>query len=225
MPKDDFQIEPNQDITIEPIPGLPAHLPAGEEILWQGKPDTWALARESLNLGWIAGYFVILAVWRVLTVMDLLPAGQALSAAVPFVALGLAVCLLLLAIAYVQARGTVYTITTARVAMRVGAALTLNINIPFREIAGAALDLRGSGVGTIAFQTKSKTKLSYLVLWPHARPWHFARTEPALRCIPDARSVAALIAEAADARVNEPRVVRLDPAAARGTRIEPFAAE
>ncbi|MEL7093557.1 MAG: photosynthetic complex putative assembly protein PuhB [Pseudomonadota bacterium] len=212
MPNDDLTTKPNADITIEPIPGLPEYLPPGEEILWQGRPDTWALAREALNANWIMGYFGILAVWRVLTVIDVLPTSQALSAAVPFVALGLGVCALLVLIAYVQARSTYYTVTTARIAMRVGAALTLNINLPFREITGAALDLRKSGVGTIAFQTKTRTKLSYLVLWPHARPWRFAQTEPALRCIPDAQRVAALIAEAADARIHEPQVVRAVPA-------------
>ncbi|MEM6759777.1 MAG: photosynthetic complex putative assembly protein PuhB [Pseudomonadota bacterium] len=211
MPSDDLTIEPSADIVVEPIPGLPEDLPQGEEILWQGRPDTWALAREALNANWILGYFAVLAVWRVLTVIDVLPTSQALSAAVPFVALGVAVCALLVLMAFLQARSTYYTVTSARIAMRIGAALTLNINLPFSEISGAGLDLRKSGTGTIAFQTKTRTKLSYLVLWPHARPWRFARTEPALRCIPDAQSVAALIAEAADARIHQPQVIRAVP--------------
>ena len=52
------------DITVEPINGLPGALPQGEEILWQGAPKTWALARDSLSLYWVVGYFVLLAAIR-----------------------------------------------------------------------------------------------------------------------------------------------------------------
>ena len=36
-------------------PGIPAPLPKGEEVLWQGRPDTGALAREAFKIRWIAG--------------------------------------------------------------------------------------------------------------------------------------------------------------------------
>ena len=200
MSHDDFQVEP--------IKGLPERPPEGEEILWQGRPSTWALAREALNLYWVIGYFGVLAAWRFVSVVDLLPLGQAIGATVPVVALGIVVCVLLYVIALVQARSTVYTITNARVAMRIGAALTLTLNLPYREVGTAALDLRRDGTGTIALDTTGDTKLSYLVIWPHARPWHFGATQPALRCIPDAKSVAKILAEAAQARIDMPRVVR-----------------
>ena len=45
-------------------------------------------------------------------------------------------------LAWMQARATVYTITTARVAMRIGAALTMTLNLPLPAIATAGLDLR-----------------------------------------------------------------------------------
>ncbi|MEO1362599.1 MAG: PH domain-containing protein, partial [Pseudomonadota bacterium] len=38
---------PHDDFEIEPVAGLPEAPPEGEQILWQGRPDTWALARES----------------------------------------------------------------------------------------------------------------------------------------------------------------------------------
>ncbi|WP_415922630.1 photosynthetic complex putative assembly protein PuhB [Tateyamaria sp. SN6-1] len=200
---------PHDDFEIEPIAGLPEAPPEGEEILWQGRPDAWALARESLNINWVAGYFAILAAWRFVSVVDLMPMGQAIGAAVPFVVLGVIVYGLLWAIAYVQARCTMYTITSARVVMRIGAALTLTLNLPYRELGNAALDLRRSGTGTIAFDTLGATKLSYLVIWPHARPWRFGKTQPALRCIPDAERVAGILADAAEARVSTPKVVRM----------------
>ena len=131
----------HDDFEIEPIAGLPEAPPEGEQILWQGRPDTWALARESLNVNWIAGYFAILAAWRFVSVVDLMPMGQASGAMVPFVILGAVVYGLLLAIAYVQARCTMYTITSARVAMRIGAALTVTLHLPYQKIESADLSV------------------------------------------------------------------------------------
>lgn len=201
MPHDDFQIEP--------ILGLPERPPQGEQILWQGKPDWWALTQESLSFWWVAGYFAILTLWRFFSVIDMMPLGQALGASMPFVILGAIVCALLAVFAYIQARLTVYTVTTARVAMRIGAALTVTFNIPYRQVANASLDLRRGGTGTIALETLGDTRLSYLVCWPHVRPWRMRQPQPALRCIPDAERVAGLIAEAANARISEPQVTRL----------------
>lgn len=203
MPHDDFQTEP--------VPGLPERPPEGERILWQGRPDWWALTQDSLSFWWVAGYFGVLALWRFFSVVDLMPLGQALGASVPFVILGGLVCALLAVFAWIQARLTMYTVTTARVAMRIGAALTVTLNIPYRQVANASLDLRRGGTGTIAFQTMGATRLSYLVCWPHVRPWRMRRPEPALRCIPGAEQVARLISEAANARISEPRVERLRP--------------
>ena len=162
-------------------------------------------------LKWVAGYFVFLAVWRFLSVVDLLPLGHAIGASVPFLMLGLVTCGLLALTAYVQARATVYTLTSARVVMRIGAALTVNLNLPYKQIGNAMLDLRKGGTGTIALETMGDTKLSYLTCWPHIRPWYIKHTQPALRCIPDAERVARLLAEAAEARVSVPSVERTLP--------------
>ncbi|MEM8656394.1 MAG: photosynthetic complex putative assembly protein PuhB [Pseudomonadota bacterium] len=199
----------HDDFEVEPIEGLPERPPEGEQILWQGRPDTTALAREALNLNWIIGYFGLLAAWRFISVVDLMPIGQAIGATLPFLMLGAVVCGLLYLIALVQARATMYTITTSRIAMRIGAALTLTINLPYRELGNAALDLRKNGTGTIALDTTGATKISYLVLWPHARPWRFGNTQPALRCIPDAENVARILADAAEARISTPQITRV----------------
>ena len=196
----------DDDFEIEPIRGLPERPPEGEEILWQGRPDALALARQSLLLYWVAGYFLLLTLWRFVSVVDLMPLGQAIGASLPFVILGLVVCGLLYLTALFQARATVYTVTTARIVMRIGAALNLTLNLPYREIGNAALDLRKNGTGTIAFETTGKTRLSYLVCWPHLRPWYFNPTQPALRAIPDAARVADIVAEAAQTRVSTPQV-------------------
>lgn len=199
----------HDDFAIEPLRGLPALPPRGEDVLWQGRPSTWALARDAMSLTWIAGYFVVLAIWRVFVVADG-SLGSVIAIALPYLFIGGVACAIVLAIAAVQARSTVYTITTARVAMRVGAALTVTLNLPFTQIGSAGLELKRDGTGTIAMDTLGDTRLSYLVCWPHVRPWRMGKTQPALRCIPDAAKVAKLLADAAETRINEPVVVRAE---------------
>ncbi|MEM6619865.1 MAG: photosynthetic complex putative assembly protein PuhB [Pseudomonadota bacterium] len=193
-------MEGDPDITIEPIEGLPAHPPAGEHILWQGRPGTVALAREALKLGWVLGYFGLLILWRASVAMPD-GAGAVLAAVFPLAILAAAVSLILLAMAWAMARATVYTITSARVMMRIGAALTVTLNLPFRQIDSADLALRRNGTGTIALTCGGENRLSYFICWPHARPWHLGRAQPALRGIPDAQAVATLLADAAARRV------------------------
>ncbi len=202
----------HDDFTFEPIPGLPARLPVGEEILWQGRPDVTSLAREAYGIRWIAGYFALIVLWRAGVGYGDAGFAGALAFGVPYAGLGLAGCAVVWLLACAQARATIYTITSARVVMRVGAALSVTFNIPFVQIDTARLDAR-TDTGTIALETKGATRISALVLWPHIRPWHLAKTQPALRCIPDATAVAKLLAEAAETRLALPTITR-DPACA-----------
>ncbi|MEM6622306.1 MAG: photosynthetic complex putative assembly protein PuhB [Pseudomonadota bacterium] len=182
--------------------GLPGRLPEGEEVLWQGRPNTWALACHAMMLKWVAAYFLLIAVWRAGSLMDLVPFWAAISAGVPFLVSGLIACAILLLFAHIQARATVYTVTSSRVVLKIGAALGLTVNLPYRDIDNAALDLRGGGIGTIALEMSRKQRLPYFACWPHVRPWRFNPTQPALRCIPDAERVAGLLSGAAADRVG-----------------------
>lgn len=208
MPHDDFQTEP--------VRGLPEDLPEGEHILWQGQPDWWALTKEALSFWWVAGYFTFLFAWRTIGGAATESWADSATAASFFLVLGAIVCVLLLVVGVVQAKATVYTVTNKRVAMRIGAALTLTLNLPFRAIVNATLAARRSGTGTIALELKEdpRTRLSYLNTWPHVRPWKMKNTQPALRCIPDARAVAAILSEAAETAVSEPQIELRAPAAA-----------
>ncbi len=201
----------HDDFAFEPVKGLPERPPEHERILWQGRPDTWQLAREALKINWITAYFAIVVVWR--ASVGSIDGGLAGAVAfgLPYVGLWLAAMGVIAVLALAMARSTVYTITTARVAMRIGAALNVTLNLPFRQIANADLSLRSNGTGTIALETLGETKFSYLVLWPHCRPGHVRVTKPALRCIPEAEKVAGLLAEAADARVSQPVIERRAP--------------
>ena len=197
---------PHDDFNFEPVRGLPEVLPQDEYILWQGNPDPWRLAVEALAIRWIAGYFGLLSLWRVVTSSSELPLAQALVHGVPFLLVGALACLIVLGLATVMARSTVYTLTNKRVAMRIGVALTMTLNLPYRWIGTARLDARRSGTGTLAFELLGETRFSYLMTWPHVRPWRIGRTQPALRCIADAQKVADIFAEAAEAQVSLPQV-------------------
>lgn len=199
---------PHDDFAFETAPGIPAPLPRGERVLWQGRPSAWALARDAYGVKWVAVYFAIVVIWRGTVGTLSGGAAGAMAYGLPYVGLAVAAVAVIWLLAWAQARATVYTITTARVLMRIGAALQITLNLPFKQIGAADLDLRRDGTGSIALQTLGETRFSYLVLWPHLRPWHARKTQPALRCIPDAARVARLLADAAEARNAEPVIVR-----------------
>lgn len=205
MPKDH-----DPDFDFDVAPGIPAPLPTGERLLWQGRPNTWRLAVESVLLKWVMAYFGLLIVWRFLATLAEHPTGIAFASTLPLVLMGLGATLLIWGFAWVQARATIYSITSARIIMRIGAALPLTLNIPFKQLTNARLDLRSGGTGTLAFETldEGNAKLSYLVCWPHVRPWKMKDPEPALRCIADAQEVATLLAEAAESHMSLPQVAR-----------------
>ena len=200
----------HDDFATEPVRGLPEELPHGEEILWQGQPSWWQLARESQNFWWVAGYFTFLFAWRTIGGAATESWADSATAASFFLVLGLIVCAILALVALMQAKATVYTITNKRVAMRIGAALTMTLNLPFKKIANADLGVRKKGTGTIALELMEDdgARLSYILTWPHVRPWRMKQTQPALRCIPDVRKVAAILAEAAETAVSEPVIER-----------------
>ncbi len=98
--------------------------------------------------------------------------------------------------AWLVARSTVYTITNRRLVFRAGVALPLSINIPFKQIAAVRLTTHGDGTGNLAVALRPAARIGYLYMWPHARPWHFSRTEPMFRCIPDAEHAGQVLRDA-----------------------------
>ena len=204
----------HDDFAFEPVKGLPEALPQDERILWQGRPSARRLAIEAFRVRWVMGYFLLLAAWRTIVSTTEVTLGVALIHGSPFVLLGLLVCAILCGIAVVQSRATVYTLTNKRVGMRIGAALTMTLNLPYVEIESADLETRKGGTGTLAFTLPQDVRLSWLMTWPHLRPGHVAKPQPALRCIPDAARVAGMFAETADTPLSQPHVAVSRPAAA-----------
>jgi len=203
----------HDDFAFDALPGLPERPPQGEHILWQGRPDSWALVRDAYKIRWFAAYFALIVIWRAGSAWADGGPALALAMGIPYLALGLLGLAIIYGLAWAQARATTYTLTTARVVMRIGAALPVTFNLPFAQVGAAALDLRRDGTGTIALETLGETRISVLVAWPHLRPGHWARTQPALRSIPDAARVARMLAEAAEARLTLPQVSRAAPLA------------
>lgn len=181
----------------EPVHGLPEPLPAGERILWQGAPAFGALARRVFHVRAVALYFALLAVWRLVAERadGAGWAAAALDAAGLAVPAGLALGVLLL-LARLYARSTVFTITERRVVLRFGVALPMAVNLPFCRIERAALRLHRDGTGDLPLALTEPGPLAWLHLWPFARPWRLGRPEPMLRGVPDGAAVAAILREA-----------------------------
>ena len=176
---------------IEPIPGLPGLLPAGERILWQGTPDWRVLARTAFHTRLVTGYFALLAGWG--TAGALWAGGSYLGAAMTILVGAVGIALLHL-LAWGTARATIYTLTNRRIVMRIGIAVPKCINLPLAMIESIDAAIRADGSGDLPMTVAGPPKLGYLALWPHARAWRIARPQPMLRAVPDAQSVAALIA-------------------------------
>jgi hypothetical protein len=187
----------------EPQPGLPEPLPEGERLLWQGTPDWRVLARRGFHLRKFALYFGVLIAWRVLTAAvdgaGPVAAFASIAWTVPLAALALGFIALL---AWLVGRTTLYTLTDRRVVMRIGVVLTVTFNLPLARIEAARLSSHPGGAGDIALLLDAQDRIGYLHLWPHARPWHFKRTEPSLRAVPEVQAVAALLADALAANLK-----------------------
>jgi Bacterial PH domain len=200
----------HDDFAFDALPGLPERPPQGEDILWQGRPAPLALARDAYGLTWIAAYFALIVLWRAGTGFADGGLAMALAMGLPYLMLACLGLAVIYGLAWIQARSTTYTITSARVVQRIGAALPVTFNLPFVQIGSASLAVKRDGTGTIALQTLGETRISYLIAWPHVRPWTMSKTQPALRAIPDAAAVAKLLAEAAETRLSVPVIRRTD---------------
>ena len=181
-----------------PLPrGLPERLPDGEQLLWQGAPDWRMLARTLFKVRGLALYFsAIIVVCLALDVMDGRPLQATALSAVQLAGAALGAIGFLAGYAWLISRATVYSITSQRVVFKVGLAVPMTINLPFRKIESVAMKPRPNGCGDITLTLYPTDRMAYFVLWPHARPWRMARGEPTFRAIPDAAHAAQVLARA-----------------------------
>lgn len=186
-----------------PIRGLPGRLPEGEKILWQGSPCWRSLARRAYHVPLVGSYLAILLVWAAISSANERSLAEAALSTALLLALALAALSILALLAWLTARTTIYTITNRRVAMQIGIALPVTLNIPFRIVEAAGFRANADRTGDIPLSLAPDGRIAYLVLWPHARPWLVSRPEPMLRAVPEARGVAEILARAVAAYAAE----------------------
>lgn len=183
-----------QEYDREPIPGLPERLPAGENLLWQGSPEWRSVARRVFHALPVAIYFATMLAWRIGTAYSGGESTQVMIfsmlwlIAIGGVGLGLIVLL-----AKLTAKTTIYSITSKRVVLRYGIAFPICVNLPFAAVLEAGLQQHADGTGDIVMTMNGNGGMAYLHLWPHARPWHLSTAKPALRSLVDPVPVANLL--------------------------------
>lgn len=187
----------NSEYDFEPVKGLPAELPRGEHVLWQGSPDWRSLARRGFHVRKFGFYFGLLIAWQAIEGAargD--PATGILLGCSWLLLLGAVVVGLLTALARLTAQNTVYTVTNRRIVMRHGIALPMSVNIPFTIVDSASMRAYPDGTGEISVALLQGQRLGYLLTWPHVRPWRFSRPEAMLRTVPEVARVSAILIEA-----------------------------
>jgi hypothetical protein len=188
----------HDDFEFEHAPGLPAPLPPGEYLLWQGSPHWPALAVRAFHVRKVAVYFAVMVGWR-FAYLESLPDLRALAAlkgTLPATGLALVGLALLAGLAYASARSAVFSITNRRVLLRHGIALPLTLNVPFREIDAAAVVRHRDGSGSLVLTPARASRVGYLLNWPYVRPGRYAHPEPMLRALADIDPVARILAGA-----------------------------
>ena len=116
--------------------------------------------------------------------------GEGLSAASVLVMPFLATEAVLLLLAWGYARSTIYTLTSARLAIRSGLAVPVTTTIAFELVEGAALKRHGKDLGDLCFTVRESERPSWAMLWPSVRPWRWRHPEPSFRCVPHGEAVA-----------------------------------
>ena len=182
---------------------LPGPLPAGETMLWRGRPQWRALAIHAFHVRQVAIYFGLFAIWHISS--NVIAGAGLLAMASTLLWLLLpcgAACGVLALLAWLSSRTTQFTITSRRVIMQFGIALPVTLNIPFRILGAAALKSYADGSGDIPLTVSGDQRVAYLMLWPYVRPWRMARAEPMLRAINDAKQVSEILARAVVTAAN-----------------------
>jgi hypothetical protein len=189
----------------EPVWGLPEILPDGEHILWQGQPAWKQMALQVFHVRKVAIYFALLIAIHVGLQWSQGVAPAAIAQGSSWLlALGLSAIAILALLARLYSRTTIYTITNRRLVLRFGVAVPMMINIPWDKIDAVDLMQRGHDSGDILLTLGPQSKMSYWLLWPHAKPWNFSPVRPSLRALDEVDQVVAQVRQAIGGNANAP---------------------
>ena len=203
----------------EAIPGLPEHLPAGEYVCWQGAPDWKDLAIHGFHARKLAFYFALLLAARIIVQANGgAPTAEIMATTSLLGLLAVSVLGFIALYVWLAARAARYTLTNRRLVIRCGATLAMTINLPFEKIESADLRVRNSGHGDLPITLTRGDRPSWVILWPHVKPFSLGRVRPMLRSVPNAQEVGervgtALRQYADGAPAEQPRVIREAPTA------------
>jgi hypothetical protein len=179
------------------IQGIPGPLPAGETIVWQGKPGWWSLARHLCHVRGVALYFgIVLLGTAAMALLHGSTAEQLGLTMAPLLGAATAALAFLVGMAWLIGRSTEYTLTTRRLVIRSGVALPAILVIPYSAIAHAAVLVHADQTGDLPLTMKPGHRVALHRVWPHSRPWRLREPQPMLRSVPRAGHVATLLAGA-----------------------------
>ena len=187
-----------------PHPGLPGRLPENEHVIWQGAPHWRNFARNVFYSRIVVAYFgIVMLVLMGISILDGGDWREAAKAAIPVIFFALITIGILSILAWIGARATIYTVTNRRVVMRIGAAFSKSVDIPFKVIESVQLKSSPAGLGNISIKLKVGNSIPYFFIWPHARPWRFREAEPMLRAVDDVEAIAKILVEQLEAVKNQ----------------------
>ena len=182
---------------------LPADIPAGERILWHGRPSWLSLARRAYRGDFVAAYFVALGIWNLASAAASGDPGNAAATGLKTSALAVAALALIGFLGYASARSTLYVVTTKRLVLKVGIALPIFINVPFAKIASAAVRVYGDGTGDFPSYSSraSASPISRFGRTPDRST--SASPNPLCRSVPNAAHVGDIVGHALAAAAGE----------------------
>lgn len=217
-------VQPTHEHEWEAAPGLPAPLPAGEQVLWQGSPDWRQLAVHAFHVRKIGLYFLAMLGIQAAFLLEMGQHGADLWRPLSVSALTAAMALgMLTGVAWFAGRTALYTLTTERVVLRIGIVLTLTFNLPYRRIAAASVRRYGQRSLDIALKLYPQDRIGWFHLWPHQRAWQLSHPEPTLRCLPEGEAVSSLLLQQWQRVHAGESVLTAQPAAAASPTIRPIA--
>ena len=174
-----------------------SHAAPAERTLWTGRPTLSGTFWHIFRGRWVVLYLLVLLLFRVADALATGGGAASLVGAVTSVGvLALVLLALLLVFARLTAAASSYTITDRRIVIQLGVALPMTIDLPLTLIDRADLSRQRDGSGDIVLTLRPSERVSYVVLWPHVRPFRWLRVQPTLRALPDADAAAAALADA-----------------------------